>query len=145
MWLAGAAWAHPQPYLADVLWAVTFFAVIYALILAIFARGQLQTAAGFVLASAAFVVCAIFAPGVFPTHRVFSWVLRNAERAQQYFHNSSASMAAYLTSSDVVATKMRTVFAASTILAGHIGCALGALAARHAGAIAPYPPRGDQA
>jgi hypothetical protein len=68
--VAAAAIAQGHWSYAAILWMATFFAVTYALTVAIFARGARQiAAAGFAIASLAIVACMRFAPGSLPTSR----------------------------------------------------------------------------
>jgi hypothetical protein len=73
--LSTGHWAY-----VDVLWAVTFFAIVYAVIVALFARGGRQrVAGGFATASLLLLACLYFSPDSIPTARLV--VLAAAEDA----------------------------------------------------------------
>src|SRR5262245_24174438 len=56
--VAAAAFSQTTWVYADVLWAASLLAVVYAALIAAFARGRRQAAAvGFVVASACFLLC----------------------------------------------------------------------------------------
>lgn len=69
--LAAAALATGHWAYVDVLWAVTFFAIAYAILVALFARGQRQVvAAGFSVAGGLLLVCLQLSPDSVPTARL---------------------------------------------------------------------------
>ena len=70
--VAAAAFSQQTWVYADVLWAASLLAIVFAAILASFARGRRQVAAaGFVFASACFLLCLIFGDaGSVPTTRL---------------------------------------------------------------------------
>src|SRR5688572_18802717 len=70
--VAAAAFSQQTWVYADVLWAASLLAIVFAAILACFARGRRQVAAaGFVFAGACFLLCLIFGDaGAVPTTRL---------------------------------------------------------------------------
>jgi hypothetical protein len=70
--VAAAAFSQETWVYADVLWAASLLAIVFAAILACFARGRRQiAAAGFEFASACFLLCLIFGDaGSVPTTRL---------------------------------------------------------------------------
>jgi hypothetical protein len=62
--LVAAAFLHAHWAYADALWTATFFAVVYATVLAAYARGRVQgAAAGFAVASLLTIAALQFADG----------------------------------------------------------------------------------
>jgi hypothetical protein len=71
--VAAAAFSQTTWVYADVLWAASLLAVVYAALVAAFARGRRQVAAaGFVVASVGFLVCLHFANNSVPTLRLLA-------------------------------------------------------------------------
>lgn len=71
--VAAAAFSQTTWVYADLLWAASLLAVVYAALIAAFARGRRQmTAAGFVAASVCFAVCLYFANDSVPTRRLLA-------------------------------------------------------------------------
>jgi hypothetical protein len=71
--VAAAAFARGHWSYADILGAANFFAVTYALTLALFARGRRQVAAaGFAIASLLLLACLYLAPQAMPTSRLLA-------------------------------------------------------------------------
>jgi hypothetical protein len=69
--VAAAAFSQAHWAYADLLWAAAFFAITYAVMLAIFARGSRQgAAAGFAIASLLLVICLQASPDSVPTGRL---------------------------------------------------------------------------
>jgi hypothetical protein len=76
--LAAAALATGHWVYVDLLWAVTFFAVAYATVVALFARGPRQVvAAGFAVASGLLLVCLQLSPDSVPTARLIVIVAKD--------------------------------------------------------------------
>ena len=70
--IAAAAFARPHWAYVQLLRGVTFFAIVYALIVAIFGRGHRQVAAaGFVIATSLLLLYAHVYPVSMPTPRVY--------------------------------------------------------------------------
>jgi hypothetical protein len=71
--VAAAAFSQTTWVYADLLWAASLLAVVYAVLVACFARGRRQAAAaGFVAASVCFLVCSHFANDSVPTRRLLA-------------------------------------------------------------------------
>lgn len=71
--VAAAAFSRQTWVFADVLWAVSLLAVVFAVLLAVFARGRRQVAAaGFVVASGCFLACVAFDQNAVPTNRLLA-------------------------------------------------------------------------
>jgi hypothetical protein len=71
--IAAAAFSQRTWAYGDILWAVTFLAIVYGGTLAIFARGRRQVAAGaFLIASLGFVLCVAFGGETVPTTRLLA-------------------------------------------------------------------------
>ena len=69
--IAAAALGTGKWYFADVLWPLTLVAVIYAILLAVFASGQRRlAAAGFVVGCGCFLICVTFGNDAVPTERL---------------------------------------------------------------------------
>jgi hypothetical protein len=80
--VAAAALSQTTWVYADLLWAASLLAVVYAGLIAGFARGRRQAAAaGFVAASACFCICLYFANDSVPTRRLL--VAANVGQAPQ--------------------------------------------------------------
>lgn len=159
--LTQSGWAY-----TDVLWLVTFFAIAYAVLAAIYRRGARQASAiGFVVVSIGLACSLFFAPENLPTERVLTalgvikeQIIFASPPAPQmasggYFlapavPNAYATGAALPTLSlrgtvtptlgtttqppDDALRKVRAANALATMVAGLIGCVLGALAYRQA-------------
>jgi hypothetical protein len=71
--VAAAAFSQTTWVYADVLWTLSLLAVVYAGLIATFARGQRQmAAAGFVAASVVFSLCVFAGSGSVPTLRLLT-------------------------------------------------------------------------
>src|SRR4051812_41566813 len=69
--IAAAAFGRAAWYYSDAVWAMTFLAVVWAIVVTEFARGRRQiAAAGFAFASIGFALCAMFNPEGVPTQRL---------------------------------------------------------------------------
>lgn len=69
--IAAAAFSQESSVYADLLWAVAFVAVCYALLLAAVSKGRGRTmAGGFALFAIGFALCAAFAQDATPTARI---------------------------------------------------------------------------
>lgn len=71
--LAAAAFSRQTWVFADLLWAASLLAVVFATLVAAFARGRRQVAAaGFVVASGCFLLCMQFGNNSVPTRRLLT-------------------------------------------------------------------------
>jgi hypothetical protein len=71
--VAAAAFSRQTWVFADLLWAASLLAVVFATLVAAFARGRRQVAAaGFVVASGCFLLCMAFDQNAVPTNRMLA-------------------------------------------------------------------------
>ncbi len=85
--VAAAAFSRQTWVFADALWAASMLAVVFAALLAVFARGRRQmAAAGFVVASACYLLCLQFGDDAVPTARLLAaaGINANAQIAASY-------------------------------------------------------------
>ena len=71
--VAAAAFSRQTWVFADLLWTASLLAVVFAALMALFARGRRQVAAaGFVVASGCFLLCIMFDHNAEPTNRLLA-------------------------------------------------------------------------
>lgn len=143
---------------SDLLAAITFCALTYAVVLAFFSRGSHRGAAiGFAVASLFYIACLRFLPNETPTARLVdyfypTWIERSPSAAgngptlsrvkrKRPPSSGSRSFIRGTTEDQVVDRAANSV---TTMLAGLIGSALGALAARQASTSALGDRRGNE-
>jgi hypothetical protein len=148
--LAAAAFGTGEWYFADALWAASLLAAVYALLLAVFARGRRQMmAAGFALAAAGFLLWLQFGDAQnMPTFRLLN-AAGIGQPAQPKITVGFGGPALYTVLPDgSVMTPpapadmpdyLRAANSVGMLLFGLIGCFVGALAFR----AATTPPATD--
>ena len=127
--VAAAAFSHPGWFYADLLWAATFLAFSYAIIVAWLVPGEARArAGGFVIVAACFVACLHLSPIDVPARRILAAI-------HSMFPADSASrepttVSEWMASPSRVSrsTQIRSADTVATMLSGLVGCLLGSLA-----------------
>ena len=120
--IAAAAFSQESWVYADLLWLVTFVAIIYAGLLICTARESRRVCAiGFIFGAAAFLTCLQFAPGSLPTVRLERYIREPARLITPQELHSTAML-------QRDTARPRAINAVATMLSGLVGCLLGSLA-----------------
>jgi hypothetical protein len=128
-------------FMSDAVWAVTFAVICYSIVTAVMAQGRRRAMAlGFAILAAGNVACLYTAQSRLPANRLFrqldylvsddSLYVRVAAETGIFSERSATMRRTRIGNGEVI---VRTTNAAGTMLAGLVGCLIGALAYRHCG------------
>ena len=136
--LAAAAATNEAWYYADLLTGITFLATMYAILCAILARGRSRAVAlGFAIVSTSYILCVEFAPSHVPTSEIADSLYGHLPSFGPSYTDPTTGQRLTPVGNRQLFVARRAFSSIATMLAGLIGSALGALAARNAVAASP--------